>query len=101
MQVSNVNTAKLVAPIGGQEGVGVTISDYAKSRSCDSLVLGHRGLGTFSSAILGAMGLGSVSKYVAAHAPCNVMIHKHRQAADAMAAAKQSSAGGSAGNYKF
>lgn len=47
------------------------------ARDCDLLVVGSRGHGT----ILGAL-LGSVSHYVAAHAPCPVVVVKPTTSAD-------------------
>lgn len=50
--------------------MGRTISDYAAAQAADAVVVGSRGLGAFRRRFLGMVGLGSVSDYVAHHAPC-------------------------------
>jgi len=50
--------------------VGRTISEYAGEAKADAVVIGSRGLGAFRRRLLGLVGLGSVSDYVAHHAPC-------------------------------
>lgn len=50
--------------------VGRVISDYAAESKADAVVIGSRGLGAFRRRMLGLVGLGSVSDYVAHHAPC-------------------------------
>lgn len=56
--------------------VGRSLSDYAAAANVDAIVIGSRGLGAFRRRMLGLVGLGSVSDYVAHHAPCTVFIHR-------------------------
>lgn len=78
LQVKTIKAEKVVAPISGAEGVGLSLQDYTKSRGIDSVVMGSRGMGSFSNALLTTVGLGSVSRYCAGSLPCSVMIHKDR-----------------------
>ncbi|EFN52034.1 hypothetical protein CHLNCDRAFT_54617, partial [Chlorella variabilis] len=48
---------------------------------CESLVMGSRGLGLSKKAIMGLLGVGSVSDYVLRNAPCNVVLFKDKPAA--------------------
>jgi nucleotide-binding universal stress UspA family protein len=50
--------------------VGRAITEYAAAQGCDGVVVGSRGLGAFRRRLLGMVGLGSVSQYVAHSAPC-------------------------------
>lgn len=71
-----VKLVPLPANTATSQDVGRTISDYAAKANADAVVIGSRGLGAFRRRMLGLVGLGSVSDYVAHHAPCTVFIHR-------------------------
>lgn len=72
----NVTIMPLPSNTSTSGDVGRTISDYAAAQKADAVVIGSRGLGAFRRRFLGMVGLGSVSDYVAHHAPCTVFIHR-------------------------
>lgn len=63
VQVQNVKLATLVTCVGGAHDTGRHIVNYSRQRDADVLLLGSRGMGSFSRAMLGFLGLGSVSDY--------------------------------------
>ncbi|PSC70208.1 universal stress [Micractinium conductrix] len=73
---ANVKLVPLPSNTATSGDVGRTISDYAAEHQADAVVVGSRGLGAFRRRFLGLVGLGSVSDYVAHHAPCTVFIHR-------------------------
>ncbi|KAL4430580.1 hypothetical protein ABPG77_005820 [Micractinium sp. CCAP 211/92] len=73
---SNVKVVPLPSNTATSGDVGRTISDYVAAQAADAVVVGSRGLGAFRRRFLGMVGLGSVSDYVAHHAPCTVFIHR-------------------------
>ncbi|PRW33880.1 Universal stress A [Chlorella sorokiniana] len=73
---AQVKLVPLAANTATSQDVGRTISDYAAKANADAVVIGSRGLGAFRRRMLGLVGLGSVSDYVAHHAPCTVFIHR-------------------------
>jgi nucleotide-binding universal stress UspA family protein len=48
MQASKVKTAVVRAPVGGSDGVGITLKEWAAQEEPDALVVGSRGLGALS-----------------------------------------------------
>lgn len=73
---SNVTLVPLPSNTATSGDIGRTISNFAAEQKCDGVVIGSRGLGAFRRRMLGLVGLGSVSDYVAHHAPCTVFIHR-------------------------
>lgn len=73
---ANVKIVPLPSNTATSGDVGRTISDYAAAHKADAVVVGSRGLGAFRRRFMGMLGLGSVSDYVAHHAPCTVFIHR-------------------------
>ncbi|GAB4816535.1 hypothetical protein N2152v2_003581 [Parachlorella kessleri] len=79
VKATQVQTETLVSCVGNSHDIGKVISEYASDKGINSVVVGARGLGAFKRTMLGLLGLGSVSQYVVAHAPCNVIVHKMEQ----------------------
>lgn len=73
---NQVTLDTLVSCVGNSNDIGRCITEAASEKGVDSVVVGARGLGAFKRTMLGLLGLGSVSGYVVAHAPCNVIVHK-------------------------
>ncbi|KAL6775798.1 hypothetical protein ACKKBG_A18530 [Auxenochlorella protothecoides x Auxenochlorella symbiontica] len=74
--VADVKLATLVTCVGGAADTGRHIVDYSRRQDADVVLMGSRGMGSLRRAMLGLLGLGSVSSYVVKHANCNVMVHK-------------------------
>lgn len=74
--LKHVAAERVVAEVGGSEGIGITLQDYAKKSGADTMVVGSRGLGSLTRPVLTALGLGSVSDYCVRHAPCNIVVHR-------------------------
>jgi len=76
---------------GSAGTVGDRLVRYADTHAVDLLVIGSRGMGTLKSAVLGMVGLGSVSQRVVHAAKCPVLLSKPpapSEAADAADAAE-------------
>ena len=59
---------------GGASDVGDSIVDYAQRQHAAMVAVGSRGMGATRAAIMGLIGLGSVSKYLVHHAACPVLV---------------------------
>jgi nucleotide-binding universal stress UspA family protein len=59
--------AHLLPPCGGASSVADSITTYAEQENCDVVVLSSRGMGAVKSALMSALGLGSVSSYCLHH----------------------------------
>lgn len=77
VQAGAVETSALVA-LGNSADIGREITRQAEACGCESLVMGSRGLGLSKKALMGLLGVGSVSDYVLRHAPCSVVLYKDR-----------------------
>lgn len=76
VQYKDVRATTIVSCVGGTVDIGRQIVDYTRDKDSDILMMGSRGLGSLKRAVLGFIGLGSVSSYVVKHADCNVLVHK-------------------------
>ena len=65
---------KALTPEGGASDAGGALVHYAASNGVDVVVMGARGMGAFKRALLGFVGLGSVSDYVTRHLKCPVVV---------------------------
>lgn len=63
MQVADVKLATLVTCVGGAADTGRHIVDYSRRQDADVVLMGSRGMGSLRRAMLGLLGLGSVSSY--------------------------------------
>lgn len=73
-----VTAEPLVALLGNSADVGRELTSHAEACGCESLVMGSRGLGMSRKALMGLLGVGSVSDYVLRHAPCSVILYKDK-----------------------
>ena len=71
-----MRTAVVPAPVGSAEGVGLTLKEWSRLEAPDMLVLGSRGLGSVARALLGVVGMGSVSSFCVREMACPVLVHK-------------------------
>lgn len=75
--------AHLLPPCGGASSVADSITTYAEQENCDIVVLSSRGMGAVESALMSALGLGSVSLYCLHHLKNQAVIvvkgQHHRQ----------------------
>ncbi|KAL4435195.1 hypothetical protein ABPG77_001877 [Micractinium sp. CCAP 211/92] len=78
VQPEAVETRALVALLGNSADVGREIIRQAEACGCESLVMGSRGLGLSKKALMGLLGVGSVSDYVLRHAPCSMVLYKDK-----------------------
>eukprot|EP00798_Chlamydomonas_sp_ICE-L_P004993 gene4993-34777_t len=70
-------TSAVVQPAGaGSSDLGAAICKFAADKEVDAVVIGCRGLGAISRNMMGMLGLGSVSEYVAHNSPCPVLVIK-------------------------
>lgn len=77
---SGVSTRTIVGCIGTSYDHGRHICEFAQENNADMIIIGSRGMGSFSKNILGMFGLGSVSNFVANHATVpNILIHKYQK----------------------
>ena len=67
---------KALTPEGGASDVGAAIARYAAANGVDVLVVGARGMGAVKRALMGFIGLGSVSDYLSRHVECPVVVVK-------------------------
>ena len=64
---------------GGGGSVADVLERYVESTRADLLVVGSRGVGSSRGALLGLMGLGSVSEHLVRHARAPVLVVKHHR----------------------
>ncbi|KAG1676226.1 hypothetical protein FOA52_006443 [Chlamydomonas sp. UWO 241] len=64
---SHLTSAVLQPKPGAVSDVGVALCSYARDKDIDIMVVGSRGLGAWQRSLMGALGLGSVSDYLAHH----------------------------------
>lgn len=70
-----VDTTTLVTCLSGSTEVGREISQLARVKDADIVVIGSRGMGSAEKAIKSLFGLGSVSDYVVRNCR-NVLVHQ-------------------------
>lgn len=67
---------KALEPEGGASGISDSIVHYAEVNDVDLVVVGARGVGAIKRALLGFIGLGSVSEACVHSLPCPVAVVK-------------------------
>jgi len=58
----------------GTAGAGAAVAAYARDEGATLVVAGSRGMSALRAAVAGLVGLGSVSLYLAHHAPCPLIV---------------------------
>lgn len=71
LQEDSIQTLSDILISDGTKNPGTLISEYAKNKEMDMIIIGNRGLGNVKKLLLG-----SVSNNVVQHAPCPVLVMK-------------------------
>lgn len=76
-------TSAVLSPKNGSSDVGQALVQYAKEKEVELVVVGSRGLGAWKRSLMSAMGLGSVSDFLAHNLACPLLVVKDSAAAAA------------------
>mmetsp|Transcript_26102 Transcript_26102/g.57026 ORF Transcript_26102/g.57026 Transcript_26102/m.57026 type:complete len:381 (-) Transcript_26102:1015-2157(-) len=69
-------TTSVLTPEDGSSDVGKAICSYAEQHKLDLVVAGSRGMGSMQRSLMGLIGLGSVTDYLAHNSPCPLVVVK-------------------------
>ncbi|GIL85082.1 hypothetical protein Vretimale_9891 [Volvox reticuliferus] len=75
--VGKTKITTVALPPGGSSGdVGAALCKHAKSEGVDLMVAGSRGMGAITRSLLGLVGMGSISDFLAHNSPCPLVVVK-------------------------